>query len=239
MAAGLGFKTFNTGDVLSAADTNGYLMQGVWVFANAAARTAAVTSPVEGNMSYLSDTNSTEYYSGSAWVAIGGSASGLVQISNNTFSAVSAVSIDNNFTSTYRNYKIILQITASSATANLKMRFRASSTDNTNASYNSVIAGFRFDGSQYTPGGTGQTSFFFGDLNSSSTDTYFSADIVAPQLAERTGVLGTSVGRDATGGFAGTGGGYFANTTQFDGLSWFPASGTITGRLLVYGYTNS
>jgi hypothetical protein len=75
MAAGLGFKTFATGDVLSAADTNGYLMQGVWVFADAAARTAAVTSPQEGNISYLKDTNSTEYYSGSAWVAIGGGGS--------------------------------------------------------------------------------------------------------------------------------------------------------------------
>lgn len=73
MGAGLGFKTFVTGDVLTATDTNGYLMQGVWVFADAAARTAAVTSPQEGNMSYLKDTNSTEYYSGSAWVAVGGS----------------------------------------------------------------------------------------------------------------------------------------------------------------------
>ena len=72
MAAGLGFKTFNTGDVLSAADTNGYLMQGVLVFADAAARTAAITSPQEGQMSFLKDTNSTEYYSGSAWVAVGG-----------------------------------------------------------------------------------------------------------------------------------------------------------------------
>lgn len=74
MAAGLGFKTFATGDVLTAADTNGYLMQGVWVFADAAARTAAVTSPQEGNMSYLKDTNSLEYYSGTAWVAVDTSA---------------------------------------------------------------------------------------------------------------------------------------------------------------------
>ena len=73
MAAGQGFKTFVTGDVLTAADTNGYLMQGVWVFADAAARSAAVTSPQEGNMSFLKDTNSTEYYSGSAWVAVGAS----------------------------------------------------------------------------------------------------------------------------------------------------------------------
>jgi hypothetical protein len=73
MAAGLGFKDFVTGEVLTAADVDGYLMQGVWVFADAAARTAAVTSPQEGNISFLKDTNSTEYYSGSAWVAIGGS----------------------------------------------------------------------------------------------------------------------------------------------------------------------
>ena len=73
MAAGLGFKTFTTGEVLTAGDVNGYLMQGVLVFANAAARTAAITSPQEGQVSFLKDTNSTEYYSGSAWVAVGGS----------------------------------------------------------------------------------------------------------------------------------------------------------------------
>jgi hypothetical protein len=72
MAAGLGFKTFATGDVLTAADTNGYLMQGVWVFANAAARDAAVTSPQEGNVCYLKSTDAIMTYSGSAWVAVGG-----------------------------------------------------------------------------------------------------------------------------------------------------------------------
>jgi len=77
MAAGLGFKTFTTGEVLTAADTNGYLMQGVNVFANAAARTAAITSPQEGQMSYLKDTDSVESYSGSAWVAVGGGATSL------------------------------------------------------------------------------------------------------------------------------------------------------------------
>ena len=72
MAAPLGFKTFATGDVLTAADTNGYLMQGVWTFASAAARDAAVTSPQEGNMCYLKDTDVNQYYSGSAWVSVGG-----------------------------------------------------------------------------------------------------------------------------------------------------------------------
>jgi len=74
MAAGLGYKEFATGDVLTAADANGYLAsQVVMVFASAAARTSAIASPQEGMISYLKDTNATQYYSGSAWVSVGGS----------------------------------------------------------------------------------------------------------------------------------------------------------------------
>ena len=79
MAAPLGFKTFATGDVLTAADTNGYLMQGIWVFADATARDAAVTSPQEGNACYLKDTDNIMVYSGSAWVIKSGAAGGSNQ----------------------------------------------------------------------------------------------------------------------------------------------------------------
>lgn len=105
MAAGQGFKNFSTGDVLTAADTNGYLMQGVWVFADAAARTAAVTSPQEGNASFLKDTNALEIYDGAAWVAYGsgditgvtagtgisgGGTSGTVTVTNSMATAIDA-----------------------------------------------------------------------------------------------------------------------------------------------------
>jgi hypothetical protein len=71
MAAGLGFKDFTTGEVLTAADVDGYLMQGIWVFASNAARDAAVTAPAEGNFAFTKDTNSLWYYDGAAWVASG------------------------------------------------------------------------------------------------------------------------------------------------------------------------
>ena len=105
MAAGLGFKTFTTGEVLTAADTNGYLMQGVLVFASSAARAAAITSPQEGQYSYLKDTNSTEYYDGAAWIAApigditgvtagtgisGGGTSGTVTITNSMATEITA-----------------------------------------------------------------------------------------------------------------------------------------------------
>jgi hypothetical protein len=71
MAAVFGFKSFTTGEVLTAADTNGYLMQGINVFASAAARDAAITSPQEGQFAFTKDTNSTWYYDGAAWVLSG------------------------------------------------------------------------------------------------------------------------------------------------------------------------
>lgn len=74
MAAGLGYKEFATGDVLTAAAANGYLAsQVVMVFADSAARTAAITSPQQGMISFLKGTNSTEYYNGSAWIAVASS----------------------------------------------------------------------------------------------------------------------------------------------------------------------
>jgi len=79
MAAGLGFKEFLTGDVLTAADANGYLAsQVVMVFASSAARASAITSPQEGMFTYLKDTDVTQYYSGSAYVTIGGTPGGKV-----------------------------------------------------------------------------------------------------------------------------------------------------------------
>jgi hypothetical protein len=77
--AGSGYKLYATGDILTAAQVNNYLQeQTVMVFADASARTTALASVLaEGMISYLKDTDVTQYYSGSAWVTIGGTASPL------------------------------------------------------------------------------------------------------------------------------------------------------------------
>jgi hypothetical protein len=71
--AGAGYKLFNTGDVLTAAQVNTYLQeQVVMVFANAAARTTALSGVLaEGMVSYLKDTDALEIYSGATWVGYG------------------------------------------------------------------------------------------------------------------------------------------------------------------------
>jgi hypothetical protein len=77
-----GYKLFNTGDVLTAAQVQNNLQnQTVMFFASAAARdasaplTAALT---EGMFCYLADTDTTLYYDGTAWQSFGtGDVTGL------------------------------------------------------------------------------------------------------------------------------------------------------------------
>jgi hypothetical protein len=106
MAAGQGFKTFVTGEVLTAGDVNGYLMQGINVFASTAARDAAITVPAEGQFAFTKDTNGLWYYDGAAWVASGatgdiegvtagvgisgGGTSGTVTVTNSMATAIDA-----------------------------------------------------------------------------------------------------------------------------------------------------
>jgi hypothetical protein len=67
--AGLGRKVFTAGDILAAADVQGYLQdQVVQVYNSSAARSSALGTAVsEGMVAYLKDTNATEVYDGSAW----------------------------------------------------------------------------------------------------------------------------------------------------------------------------
>jgi len=115
MAAGLGFKTFTTGEVLTAADVNGYLMQGVLVFASATARDAAITSPQEGQIAYLKDTNGTTYYTGSAWAPLVPTSFGklLQVVSATTTTQVTSTS------TTYADTGLTATITPSASTSKI------------------------------------------------------------------------------------------------------------------------
>jgi hypothetical protein len=61
--AGAGFKLFQDGQVLLASEVNTYMMQQqIMVFADAAARDAAITSPSEGMFAFLKDTDKLTVY---------------------------------------------------------------------------------------------------------------------------------------------------------------------------------
>jgi hypothetical protein len=66
------YKVFANGYPLQASELNNYLMnQSVIVFASSSERSSTLTTPTEGMITYLSDTNALEYYTGSAWATVG------------------------------------------------------------------------------------------------------------------------------------------------------------------------
>ena len=65
---GAGFKVWSTGDLVNASDFNNYIQeQVVMVFDDSTARDSAVSSPEEGMFCYLKDSNTLQFYNGSAW----------------------------------------------------------------------------------------------------------------------------------------------------------------------------
>jgi hypothetical protein len=76
-------KVFTAGEILTAADVNTNLMdQAVMVFDDAAARTTAIPSPIEGMVTYLKDTDSLDKYDGSNFVPV--DTGGLVAVKSAT-----------------------------------------------------------------------------------------------------------------------------------------------------------
>jgi hypothetical protein len=104
-----GYKTFSAGAVLTAtADVQNYLMdQVVTVHNDASARSSSISSPAEGQVSYLKDTNKIYSYTGSAWAEVGGIAwSGSTANGLGTFSSSSEISAES--TATYASNTLTL-----------------------------------------------------------------------------------------------------------------------------------
>ena len=157
---------------------------------------------------------------------------GLVLISSTDFSAVASMSINNAFSSTYQNYKVLIYADPS-ADVNIDFRFRASGTDNSNSNYRYFMPNAAYDGSGVTNlNGLGTTFIRIGSSSTGNQPSTFSMDLFNPQELKNTYLIYSHAGEARSG----SGGGTFNTTTQFDGFSVFPTSGTFTGTIKVYGY---
>ena len=77
----MAYKVFTNGSVLQASEVNDNLMnQSVIVFSNSTARASAITSPIEGMVTYLEDTNTYQFWNGSAWTNLVGATVGTGNI---------------------------------------------------------------------------------------------------------------------------------------------------------------
>lgn len=239
------FPTYTTGQVLEAADLN-ITNCGVPVFAGTSERDAAFGGTgektlAEGQLCYLESTNVVQYYDGSSWATVGPqTAGGIVCVVGETaFSAVASVTVDNVFTSTYTNYRIIVQYT-NTTNSTVRMVLRASGTSETGSNYNSA---YLFQSAATAGGFTDNsvTSWRLGTESNGTFNSYSIAEIYAPQLATPT-VADINNGVNISA--------YTTNriykgqlnhtlSTAYDGFEIKVGSGNMTGTYSVYGYAKA
>ena len=171
---------------------------------------------------------------GLKWAAA--SSGALTYVGGATFSASSAVNVNDVFSATYANYFIVLNNTNTSVQNLGRIRLRVSGSDNTTSNYSSRSVKLSTAVESTTVyGDYWNLGVFF------EPGAYSTVYVYNPQIATRTGYLFETVdiyneSNDVT---RSVGGGIFRADTQFTGFTIYPPSGTITGTVRVYGLANS
>tara|TARA_R110000868_G_scaffold80427_5_gene228576 strand:+ start:80 stop:817 length:738 start_codon:yes stop_codon:yes gene_type:complete len=230
---------FTAGQILTAAEMT-QINTGIPVFATTVTRDAAFGGAgekvlAEGQFAYIEATNTTQYYDGSAWVAVG-VAPGLVCVKAQTpFTAVSSITADNVFTASYTNYKIVVNYTTS--TNNdifLKLRVGGVSAS---TNYNRVYLQGNAS-SAAVASSTGQTSMLIG-VNSATLNGSTIIELHRP--AEATATMITAINNMPTGGAYTSPaiwnfGNNHSTATAYDGVELLVTGGSTTGTYTIYGY---
>ena len=159
--------------------------------------------------------------------ALGTKKAGLVLLNTTSFSAVASQSINDVFSSTYDNYRIIINW-AGSGNHDLDFRFRVSGADNSDAQYN--YNDFYSITTTTSNSSTSQTLFRIG--NNNTNRGIIAIDITNPFASLQKSYFSTNWGLGRLRLQAG----YFGATNSFTGFSIIPSSGTITGSVSTYGY---
>jgi len=165
-----------------------------------------------------------------AWTSPSSGAMTLIQTS--TFSGVAdtGTTFDNVFSSTYKNYKVFLNVTNSTG-AGLLYRYRVAGADNTTSNYayqRLILSNSSFNNVRETA----QTNGALGDTTTTNCNwelTFFNPFETKLSYA----YSNTAISASSPEIHLWNNG--FNATTSFTGFTLYPSSGTITGEILVYG----
>jgi hypothetical protein len=194
------------------------------------------TVPFDGQVISETDTDSLSVYKGSAWAPV----SGLTFISSASPSAQSSISVNNCFSSTYQNYRVLINYTASvGANAMTTMRLRASGTDSTTG-YKSILMGWGAGAATSAADVSGTDDWYVTYLDPTGNSNIVAIDVFNPFGAAPTTTISTA-------GYASSIPNYYAQviysantaSTSYDGFTILTSGTSFTGNIRVYGYSNS
>jgi hypothetical protein len=238
--------TFSSGQILTADQQNQSARTGVPVFATTGTRDAGFGGTgektlAEGQMCYVEGTG-LQTYNGTSWITWGTapSAGALVVVKAETaFTAVSSVTVDNVFTSTYSNYRVMIRYETGGTGVELRMRLRVGGVSAaTNYNYNQMI----FDNTtSYAGRATSQTTMVVSGQTNGAFKSVAYAEIFSPAVADATGfIIQNAPNQGAyTTPQVGQNSGNHSTATAYDGFELLTTSSNTTGTYTVYGYAKS
>lgn len=166
-------------------------------------------------------------------VAVGSGTGSADSLGTVTFSGASSVSINGCFSANYDSYQIVTQTTGSTTTTPLNLRMRASGSDLTTGLYK-YAAVYMINSSSTVNGdaGTAATSMVVSNVFNTNREGSF-INLTNPFNAQTTVMTISGNGAE----YLLLKNGYVNNTTSYDGVTIYPSTGTITGTIRVYGFT--
>jgi hypothetical protein len=143
-----------------------------------------------------------------------GSGSGSVDANGAvTFTGASSVSLNDVFSATYDNYKILISF-STTATELVTLRVRVGGTDLSSSTYGTSLYGFTYAGAIESSNGASDTSIKIARSNTSSNATEFF--VAAPFLTQNTRLGGVFLDNSRYASF----GGIVNNTTSYTGFTF-------------------
>ena len=160
----------------------------------------------------------------------------LTKITSATFTTASALNVDNCFTSTYRNYLILVNFTggSSATTVDIFYKNRLSSTNASTSYYFGSTKALETGAALANNAGSNVTT----GIKVISTNQYngfLSIGVGTPFAAASTFINFSSANSD---GASLVGNGAHLPATSYDGFALIWASNTYNGEVVVYGYSN-
>jgi len=240
--------TFVAAQVLTAAQLNQSAATGVPVFATTVTRDAGFGGAgekalAEGQLCYLESTNVVQFYDGAAWATLGpapAASSALNFIASTTFTTASTLTMANVFSSTYKNYLILItSLVASADAGEARVNLGTSSTKDTSSVYDYAIVG--------TNNGGASNSQTLDANHIKLIGSYVGTDMSAirlelfnPNVATQTNLISNNFGNRGLYLSAEVTNGYVGTTTQYTDFFLSTAGGpTHAATITVYGYSNS
>ena len=159
-------------------------------------------------------------------------APGMVLINTTSFNAVGSQSMPaSTFTSTYKNYMAILNVSADS-NRSLYMQFRSGSTNKATGYYGNGVQMVYTSTTVTGQATNNQTFFYLGEIISAGLESGITMYFYNPAIST-TRSLYSSTG--ANGDYLSVRGGQQIDSEAFDSFTIFPNAGSISGTIRVYG----